>query len=170
MKGVINEMKIRCFCGFTLVELLVVIAIIGILGSIGTLSFNAFIRKANVEKVTMELNTDLSQARLSAMTRKQTHDVTFNRNSAVFKRYSSNADVAGTVVVTKDSVSPIQVSTFGADANNLRVVFDAQGYVVGSTATIVIGTSDDGPAYNCLVISVSRTNMGKMNATTCEFK
>lgn len=156
--------------GFTLTELIITIGLISILLSVSTLAFNNIMKKSSLERYTSEIHADLNRIRFESMTRKQQHLVTFNSNSVVFRRYSTPADAAGSVIMTKNVPVPIQNSSFSTLANNVMVTFDAQGYVSGSTATIVLGSADDNPAYNCLVISVSRTNVGKMNGASCVFK
>jgi len=49
--------------GFSLVELIVVVAIIATLLTIATLDFNAWTRRAQIERQTRELFADLNQAR-----------------------------------------------------------------------------------------------------------
>jgi len=49
--------------GFSLMELMVVLAIFATLLSIATLDFNAMTKKAQIERQTRELFADLNQAR-----------------------------------------------------------------------------------------------------------
>src|SRR5689334_11148706 len=78
--------------GFSLVELIVVMALIGIVLSVATMNFSDWQRKSNIERYTQELKTGLTDLRVKAMTRKMQHLAILNSNNYVFKQLSSAAD------------------------------------------------------------------------------
>ena len=62
--------------GFTLIEMLIVIAIMGILLAIATLQFNQYTIKANIEKQVRTMYADLMKARSEALLQKDPRSVT----------------------------------------------------------------------------------------------
>lgn len=64
--------------GFTLVELMVVVAIMGTLLTIGTLAFNSMTRKSAIEAQTKEIYGDLMKARSEAIYQKSNRSAVVN--------------------------------------------------------------------------------------------
>lgn len=162
--------------GFSLIELLIAIAIMGILLSIGTISFNQWQVKANIEKQTNELFSDLMEARATAMLTKTPYAVVFQPNSYVVKRYVDENDTAspalvlanGTVVTRKTLTYTLNKGTTG-DITDSSVLFDTQG-LTRNNFTVVVNSLTANPAVNCMIIFDTRVNLGKINGTKCEFK
>ena len=161
--------------GFSLVELLITIAIMGIVMSISTISFNSWIRKSNIEKQTRELFSDITEARTNAFTQKIVYGIVFQPTSYAMKTYSSeveyksnSAAVANGVVVARKSLK-YSLTKAGADISNTPVVFDTTGFT-NDLFTIYVNPATEPAALNCVVLSASRVNMGKINGTNCEFR
>ena len=164
--------------GFTLVELMVVIAIMAIIGAISTLSFNSIQAKSKMESQTREIYADLMDARTRAFTRKKVHGIVFQPSSYVMKSYSSEIEYNfpndapvknGVVVMSKSlkySITKTNTSTAFTDYNS-SILFDITGFTTTATGfTVVVNPVTTSPNLNCLVISAARVNMGKWNATT----
>lgn len=149
--------------GFSLVELIIVIAIFGIAASIATLNFNQMTRKAQIEKQTKELFSDINNARLQSVYMKKRHRIVFQPNSYVFKEYSSlnEIDSAATKVLFSKNVSN-QMTTKSGDSIN-PIDFDIRGYTYNYN-TIMFNPINSGAAFDCIVISDARTNMGQMGS------
>lgn len=172
--------------GFSLIELIIVIAIMGIVMAISTISFNSWQTKSRIESQTREIYADLADARTKAFTQKKVHGIVFQPNSYVMKSYSSEVEYAsitgaaanGVVISSKSLKYGITKTDTATAFTDLSVLFDITGLTstTPSTSTfgftIVVNPVNISPAINCLVISVARVNMGKWNATTskCEFK
>lgn len=149
--------------GFSLVELIIVIAIIGISAGIVTLNFNQWIRKTNIEKETRELYSNLNEARLQSIYTKKRHSIVFpTANSYVLKQYSTlnEAPANGTILQTKNTKYNMTKTTGTALTTDLLVLFDTRGFT--SNVNTIRFNPIDVAAFDCIAVSVARTNLGKM--------
>ena len=154
--------------GFALTELIVVVAIIGILLTIGTMNFHSWNVKSQIERETRELYTDINRLRLDAIHTKKQQSITLEPNQYVLKNYSTENEnrFAGRVIATK----PVKyrLSKPAADFSGELYLCNTRGFM-DSGATIVVNPTDSGASYDCIVLSIGRVNMGKMNSGTCEY-
>ncbi|ACD95870.1 pilus assembly FimT family protein [Trichlorobacter lovleyi] len=162
--------------GFSLTELIVVIALISIMLAVATLNFNDWQKKYNIEGQVKEMLGDLTDVRTRAIATKQQHRVILNPTSYAFRRYSSEFDVNGTEVFSKNlkySVQQLKSDGTYAAFTNTILSFDDRGYT-NDWLTIAVGVGVGSPAYNCLGVSTARVNMGKINETLspkkCEYQ
>lgn len=151
--------------GFSLTELIVVIAIIGIASGIATLNFNQWKNKTSIEKETRELYSDLNEARLQSIYTKKRHSIVFpTANNYVLKQYSSLNEVNtdGTILQTKTTKNAMTKKDGTALQADLCVLFDVRGGYNNSLGTTIRFNPADVAAYDCIIVSVARTNLGKM--------
>lgn len=148
--------------GFSLTELLVVIVIISVLLSIAVMNFGEWQRKHNTEAQVREIGADLSAVRNMAIATKQEHRVFLTANGYTFRRYSSEADLVGVQVFTKQLRQPI---TWSATLNT--VVINSSGYLQGLPGRIMLGNIS-GATLDCIDIHTARTNVGRLNGNNCE--
>jgi type IV fimbrial biogenesis protein FimT len=166
--------KISAISGFSLIELIIVIAIMGIVMSIATLNFQSWQAKNRVEAQTREILADLNEARTNAFTQKKQYGIVFQPNSYVIKSYSTASAAAspltsGTIVTTKNLKCGLTKA--GDSIIDTPVVFDTTGITFNwFTIFVSQNSADHSAAVNCIVISTARVNMGKINGTACEFK
>lgn len=160
--------------GFSLVELLVVLAIIGTLLGISTLAFHDWVVKSRVEAQVRQMVTDISSTRIRALTRKQRCSIELGAKKYVFRSYSSEGEPlsAGTIIPGGgDVVFGLKSgpSTFFA---NQRLEIDQRG-ILDTAATLPIFLEYDGNAsLDCLNLHAIRVNAGKKNTAgdTCDDK
>lgn len=168
---------LRSTRGMSLIELVAVIAIVAIASTIGTISFNSWQTKYKVEAQTREIAYDLATARANAFQQKREHRVTFLPNSYVMKSYSSESESrnSGRTVLSKTN---LKFGLTRRDSNpphaldaviNNYIEYDTRGFG-NDNFTMVVNPYTAGSAVNCIVISATRVNLGKINGTTCEFR
>ncbi|QOX79207.1 prepilin-type N-terminal cleavage/methylation domain-containing protein [Trichlorobacter lovleyi] len=157
--------------GFSLTELIVVIALISIMLAVVTLNFNDWQVKYNIEAQVKEMLTDLTDVRSRAISTKQQHRVILNPTSYTFRRYSSEFDAAGTEVFRRPLKYQIQQFSTGTYSafSNFTLTFDDRGYTT-SLVTIAVGPGLGSPAYNCIGVHTARVNMGRINGNNCEYQ
>ncbi|UFS69639.1 prepilin-type N-terminal cleavage/methylation domain-containing protein [Geomonas sp. RF6] len=152
--------------GFTLVELMVVIALIGILLSVATLNWGDMNRKTAIEREAKTVYADLMAVRLDALYTKQARSVVVSGTE--FKVYNTN-DTSIAPASTKTLAYPLK---WTPDSSSLTINFDASGLVEsdvplcvapdGSLATANPATVDS------LVVSAARVKLGKREGGACE--
>ncbi len=157
--------------GFSLIELIVVIALISILLTIATLNFNSWVTRQNIAKQVKETSADIMSMRQRAIVTGQNYDVEFpDATTLVFKRYSSVAETRGTEgteVERKSLRYPVVLSS--ADP----IEFSGRGMMVDPIDKIICVFTDANPSLDALVITQSRVSMGRIisqgskNAAAC---
>lgn len=161
--------------GFSIVELVVVIAIIGISLSIVSLNFSAYTKKAQIEKQTRELNSMVMNARLSAIHRKQRTALLFGPKQVIFKSYSSPYEDTFSPSAAEISSTRLnyemkmQTGTTWSDLSisSTFVSFDTRG-LASNNITLVITPVMYSGGYDCVVVQDARTKIGRMeNVSTC---
>ncbi len=160
---------------------MVVIAIVAIVLSIGALNFREMKGKADTEKQTKELHSDITGIRLNAIQNKQISALMLGPKQYVYRIYSSiNESVsAGTEVKTVSYSFEIKKKT-GSTLNSLDsavdwIKFDSRGYAYTNdtnppdTITLVVLPVTYGSGLNCIEVQKARTSIGRMvDASTCQ--
>ena len=160
--------------GFSLLEVLVVIAIAGILAGLGVANMQGLMRKHTVDSQTRRIQTDLMNVRLMAMNKNRTHFVTIS--SGGYTAYDDTNPAPNgddTLTVGSDSVvltpqnlnlSTVKASDFLPISWNgsSQINFNARGLSTSPNTTVCI-FSDVNPIYDCVKISPTRVLLGKLS-------
>lgn len=152
--------------GFSLLEMIIVLAIAAIGIGIAVFNFRSFDVKTNTESQVKQMAVDLDQMRLRAIATKKRQGVKLTEFSYTFYSYSSLGDSAGAVTggvrtVNSSLLSALPLTKFAGAVFQI----DEQGLLIGSNSqTIFLGGTDVG-SVNCVVLSAARVSLGKRNAS-----
>ena len=154
--------------GFTLVEIIVVIAIMAIVLSVATLNFKDMKGKADTEKQIRELQADITTARLNAMQNKQRSALMLGPKHYIYKTYTSNnEDIAeGKKINTVSYSSELKRKSGSGTLSTLniatdRIEFDSRGFTNNTTTLVVTPVTHSG-GPDCIVVQTARTSIGRM--------
>lgn len=151
--------------GFSLVELLTVIALIGILSAIGTFGFSRYLVKTRIANQTRLLYGDLMEYRTKALYEKK--NWTFKISATGYGIYSS----------ANTAVTPVRSVTLKYDVitdNSDNIIFDTKGHIRFSSDTndtsltqsaCVSGSNE--AVVDSVVISATRILVGKKTGVDC---
>jgi prepilin-type N-terminal cleavage/methylation domain-containing protein len=164
--------------GVTLVELLVVIAIVGILVIALGFSYQGWQGAYKVEKATKDIYTDLMDARTRAMTQGRAYFVDFpaatmyrmsmddsngvakiNNGDGVFQPQANPAVVTANTDTTLPTFPKTVEYTITWNAGG-TITLNQRG-IISTPGTICL-TTTAAPDYDCIVISQTRINMGRL--------
>jgi prepilin-type N-terminal cleavage/methylation domain-containing protein len=159
--------------GFTLMEIIIVVAIFGILLGIGAMSGRDWLERARVEGQTKEMYVDLMNARVCALQRSRVffvHLPTTNQY-AIYEDTHPSPDGDGTLqtendrlVMQKTTLFPLQPHmSFG----HTTFHFEQDG-LVSHNGVILFDSAVD-PASDCIKLFSTRILVGKWNgsSSTC---
>jgi prepilin-type N-terminal cleavage/methylation domain-containing protein len=164
--------------GFTLIEVLIIIAIMGIIMAIAIPNYNDMHTKARIEKQTRELHSAIINGRITAMQNKQPRAMFLGPNQYIFKIYTSSNDAIPTAwknVQTVNFQYQLMKKTSGAtlsalDITSDKIQFDERGFTDNDMTLVVTPVRNDG-GLGCIVVHTARTNIGRMdNASTCTMR
>ena len=155
--------------GFTLIEIIVVIAVFSILAAIGTLQTRTWIQKGAIESEIMLLYGELMAVRQSAMNFKRPRAVVIKRDS--FQVYSSAVTSVAAVADNTLRYPLMQVSSYVAAAGK-GITFDEKGFTSNENSFCIVPEGDttvvSSGAYDSIVISGLRIRVGKRTGGDCK--
>jgi prepilin-type N-terminal cleavage/methylation domain-containing protein len=153
--------------GFTLVELMVVVALIAIILAMVTLSFTQLNDKYTVESNIKELYSLLMRARNEAATTNIPRFVRLNTNLVQAGSDMNNNNIldVGEIDITipypRFTIN-CAINPLAACAGNM-VVFDTRGLTNNNQTLSITGFSGGStPAMDCIAIAATRINIGIM--------
>jgi prepilin-type N-terminal cleavage/methylation domain-containing protein len=144
--------------GFTLIELIVVVAIAGALLAIGTLAFNSMTRKSAIEAQTKEIYGDLMKAKSEALYQKVNRSVKVT--ASLFAIYST-ADGTGTPFLQKSFKQAMTQNPAGT------VLAFASNGVASGTMVYCIGPLGNPAAIDSVIVDQTIILTGKWTGGAC---
>lgn len=176
--------------GFTLVELLIVIAIVAILGSLAAPSFNTFLLKRSVQSASDTLVNDIRYARSEALRRSTRVSIcslaanTTGTCSAAGSASWANGWIVfvdttnlGTVDAGEEivrvqqapqSIASIQSTNTASDRS--RITFEANGFAKSADQTFIVTPTGSVPANSTRLVCISimgRPSLRVQGTTAC---
>lgn len=163
----------RC-CGFTLVELIVVIVIFGFMMAVGAPAFSTWQKKHNAEAEIEKLYTNLQFARMKAYVEKITWGVWWGTGSNPFSTYQirrdnsipPNGSISDSVDANVDSSTSLKFPITSGSIGS--ITFDARGFC--NVATTLYISDSTGASTDCLKTSFTRIKVGKWDGSSCNPK
>jgi len=145
--------------GFSLPEILIVIAIMGILMAIAGVSYNEWMSKYRLEGQVREMYADLMNARVRAMQRNLDHFVVVTPGS-----YNAREDSDDDGNPDNEVLSPKLLSF--PSSSTITVTLNKRG-LVSPEDTIRFNTGDVTASYDCITLVSTRIRIGRWNGSTC---
>ena len=150
------------------------IAIIAIIVSIATLNFRDMKGKADTEKQTLQLHSDITTVRLNAMQTKQRSIILFGPRQHFYRTYTSAGEPVADGTPVSSASYPFEIrklagsGTLNAlDSNVDRIEFDSRGYTSNAITLVVTPVTYSG-GLDCIEVQTARTSIGRMeNVSTC---
>jgi prepilin-type N-terminal cleavage/methylation domain-containing protein len=157
--------------GFTLVELLLVVAVIGIISSIAIWNFAALNQKKTIESNINEIYSILLRARSTASNTNIPQLVVLTASQV---QTGADADgnnvIDGTPTIKNFNVFPTAAAphAISSNVNPSRVTFDRRGLTNDNQTISITGYAPViAPAMDCIIISATRINIGKTTGGNC---
>ena len=156
--------------GFTLLEIIIVVAIVGILLALSTLHFSQMTLTRNIEKEARQLLADINTARTQAMYSKLPKAIIFQPSSYTFQTYSSMGEPqnAGTTI----STTSVNYNLTFANGNPItgQTLYFNTGGMAASPLTLRVNPTNSGASVDCIIIDTARTSLGGMVNGACNIK
>ena len=163
--------------GFTLVEVMVVVAIIGIFLTLATLNFKQMNDKYTVESYTKEIHSILMRARNDAANTNIQRLVTLAANQVQIWQDVNNNSIVNIGVDTTTGPLPYPRFTLNSNVGGnppvpiilpVTIVFDRRGITNNTQTLLITGYSPNAsPGVDCIVVANTRINMGRWDGGNC---
>ena len=129
--------------GFTLIELMIVIAVLGILGTMATFSFQRYVTNANLKTAAREIMTDMSLCKQKAMSEGIQYRLTFTVGS---DQYAISAAPFSSSQTKSLAQFGAGMSVQSVNFTSGQVIFLPRGTLSSNTGTVVLVNSRNSTA------------------------
>ncbi|MHB8882076.1 MAG: GspH/FimT family pseudopilin [Thermodesulfovibrionales bacterium] len=151
--------------GVSLVELVVSGALVGVLVLASGFSYQGWLGRYRVEKMTNELYADLMQARLKALQSNRQHYVTLDGNSYTIMEDTNDNGCNDTGDSPLPGFPKPVAHVLCKNGIGNRIDFDKRGFM--SQSKTLWFTSSFEPDYDCMKVSRARIIMGRYESGVC---
>jgi Tfp pilus assembly protein FimT len=159
--------------GITLVEVAVVLSIIVVLGFLAGVSYEDWMKRYRIEKVTKELYSDLMHAReLSIVGSRRYYAVLEDKSYSIVEDTDDDGSASAADIALPSF--PRNTEFFLKKNNGTKPIFFDQKGAISTSRTIWFGTNNDaadksatGADYDCMKVSVVRIIMGHLDGNGC---
>jgi len=151
--------------GFTLVELMIVVAIVGIIMAIAIMNLTQTNDRFTVESYTKEIYSTLMRARNDAANSNIQVSVTLAANQV-----TTYQDVNGNGVADPNETTTKSYPRFTILFATSPIIFDRKGIttaVTNQTISITGYSANAKPQVDCIAVAQTRINMGLMTGGDC---
>ena len=128
-------MKIFNKTGFTLIEMMIVVAVMGILSAIAAPNLTHYMAERRLNGAARMVMSDLMNARMLAVTLSRNVQVTFSTSANVYYTYDAAGTPATRYVQTDFGYHDVSVSANG------NPTFTPAGRLSGLSCTVTLGSS-----------------------------
>lgn len=150
--------------GFSIVELVVVVAIISTLLMVAAFAYVRYNVRYNIERQTKQMYSNLMKARMRAFQENRQIVVVFSNNSyATYIDNDSSGSYTNGDILISDLTDNNLAYTIAATFDEL--VFDVRG--LAKRAGHIRIDRDNPAEYDCINVNFTRIDMGKYNGTNC---
>jgi type IV fimbrial biogenesis protein FimT len=133
--------------GFTLIELMVVLAMLAILSTVAAPAFSDQIARRRMEGAGLELATDLQFARARAVSQRGTTTLVTSSNGASY------------TVTTTDGAKTVTLPSGVTVSNSVTVTYDHLRAMADADHTLTLSSTNTAAMMNVVVSALGRVNV-----------
>jgi prepilin-type N-terminal cleavage/methylation domain-containing protein len=168
---VYRQQKSQSVAGFTLLELLVVVAMVGVLSAIAAPSWLSFLNTQKMNAARNDLASILRTAQTEAQSRQQSKQVSFSSTTfsvTVRNQFNSTGGINTTGGVVTTLGSGNAGNNFTLTAPSTSIVFDHSGRTNASTPFIIkITRNGSSTTQSCVIVTTLLGGLKAANNSMC---
>lgn len=143
--------------GFTLVEMIVVMALLALLMTISTLQFNRYVKKSGIESQMKTMHAEIMKVRSRSLLERSSRSFGVTANDLL----TYSAPDGGGAVAHNALKYPVVSDT------SIVINFNSMG-VASTSMTICIAETGNDAAVDSIRVTPTMVQMGKRSGTSCD--